>query len=718
MQGIIRRLVVSLMGTMLFLSAAFAAPRWENPLPQGNIIADVAWNGGRYVAVGNAGTVLISPDGGQWQPVASGTTAWLEAIRWNETQQQFIVTGNDGTLLTSPDGVQWTRRVSGYDGYLYGIANAGNLNVVVGSSGVVLTSNDGIRWTTRSAGVADWLNDVAWNGREFIAVGGNGTIVGSADGIHWSRRNSTLRSGGSGPSFESIAWSPGLGRWVAVTEFGANNDAFAVWSNDGRAWHAVAVGGQPLRGVAWDPGSARFVAVGGSGEVVVSADGIAWGAPNDTGYGESLESVVAGGGAWVATGEHGLILTTSDPAGGWARRTSGPLSTINAVAFDGTGYVAAGRGIILHRGDLAAATAPDLIDQAGGAALPLLHGLAWGTDGYVAVGEGGAILRSVDGVNWTREAATGANLNGVTRADNGIWYAVGARGSVVRNDGTGWNVVRSGTETLYAIDAAGNRLTAVGTRGTQGVVLTSTDGSRWSVTRFSNVQLRGVASGGGRSVAVGDGGTVLVQAGGGWVVRSAGTDADLSAVTWDGKRFVAVGRGGATFASGDGIKWSEQRVTGNDLAAIAVTAGGSFLAAGEGGTVVQAVCPCATSDRAVTLEDQPVTIDVLANDSGDNLRVAGVERLTAQGGRVGFTGDGTLTYTPAAGFSGTDTFGYTLGSSVDPAVADMATVTVVVNGRSGAPGGGSGGGGGGGGALLFLLIPLGWAVARRRRAVA
>ncbi|SHK78883.1 Ca2+-binding protein, RTX toxin-related [Roseovarius marisflavi] len=87
--------------------------------------------------------------------------------------------------------------------------------------------------------------------------------------------------------------------------------------------------------------------------------------------------------------------------------------------------------------------------------------------------------------------------------------------------------------------------------------------------------------------------------------------------------------------------------------------------------------PVTVDDTAVTDEDTSVDIPVLANDSdpdGDTLRVDSVG--PAGNGTTAINPDGTVAYTPNAGFSGTDTFEYTVTD--DNGGTDTATVTVIV----------------------------------------
>lgn len=69
--------------------------------------------------------------------------------------------------------------------------------------------------------------------------------------------------------------------------------------------------------------------------------------------------------------------------------------------------------------------------------------------------------------------------------------------------------------------------------------------------------------------------------------------------------------------------------------------------------------PNARSDSRTTTEDVAVTIDVLANDDdydGDTLSIQSVTQ--GSNGSVGINGNGSLSYSPNAGFVGSDSFSY------------------------------------------------------------
>ncbi len=95
--------------------------------------------------------------------------------------------------------------------------------------------------------------------------------------------------------------------------------------------------------------------------------------------------------------------------------------------------------------------------------------------------------------------------------------------------------------------------------------------------------------------------------------------------------------------------------------------------------------PVAVNDTASTVEDTPLTIDVLANDTdadGDNLSVIAVDSPTAQGGTAAIV-TGGIEYTPTGSYVGDDTFTYTVSDGHGG--TDTATVTVTVDPASLAP---------------------------------
>ena len=90
--------------------------------------------------------------------------------------------------------------------------------------------------------------------------------------------------------------------------------------------------------------------------------------------------------------------------------------------------------------------------------------------------------------------------------------------------------------------------------------------------------------------------------------------------------------------------------------------------------------PVAQDDTFAGDEDAQIIGNVLTNDTdpdGDSLSAVPATITTAQGGSVDLLADGSFTYTPAANFNGTDSFGYTIEDGNGG--SDTGTVNLTVN---------------------------------------
>ena len=131
----------------------------------------------------------------------------------------------------------------------------------------------------------------------------------------------------------------------------------------------------------------------------------------------------------------------------------------------------------------------------------------------------------------------------------------------------------------------------------------------------------------------------------------------------------------ANFSGSDSFTYTITDGTNTDTATVTVTVEGTNDA------------PAATNDRFSTTLDNAITFaadDLLANDSdpdGDAISVDTIGSPT--NGSLTDNQDGTYTYTPDAGFTGTDTFAYTITDSVETAQAQISIT--VSNAPSGGP---------------------------------
>lgn len=99
-------------------------------------------------------------------------------------------------------------------------------------------------------------------------------------------------------------------------------------------------------------------------------------------------------------------------------------------------------------------------------------------------------------------------------------------------------------------------------------------------------------------------------------------------------------------------------------------------------TVTINAAPLAADDVASTATGTPVTVNVLANDSdADHDAFTVLAATTPRHGTTRVNADGTITYTPAAGYSGADTFAYTVRDTA----GNLTNATVIVNVGDAAP---------------------------------
>jgi hypothetical protein len=235
-----------------------------------------------------------------------------------------------------------------------------------------------------------------------------------------------------------------------------------------------------------------------------------------------------------------------------------------------------------------------------------LAAVAFGNEGYVAVGGFGTIVRSSDGVSWsTRTSGTEVALLGV--ASSGREYvAVGESGeALISADGRTWIRQASGTtETLRAVAWTGREFIAVGDAST---VIGSPDGTQWtSLHPPGQYRFTGVGSDGAVVVVVGEGqsggpsgmdnsfAVVAVRSGDGtWTGPTFPPGSGLTAATWTGTQFVAVGRRGTILTSADGFAWTDRShwmeqtivsVAWNGIDLMAVSDDGLLLTSGDGAT--------------------------------------------------------------------------------------------------------------------------------------
>jgi hypothetical protein len=104
---------------------------------------------------------------------------------------------------------------------------------------------------------------------------------------------------------------------------------------------------------------------------------------------------------------------------------------------------------------------------------------------------------------------------------------------------------------------------------------------------------------------------------------------------------------------------------------------GTYSVKGSENCVASCAAPTANPDSATTTENQPVEINVVANDKDGGsppLTVTGVTKPA--NGTATNNGNGTVTYKPNSSFTGTDNFQYTIQNGCGATATGTVTVTV------------------------------------------
>jgi hypothetical protein len=177
-------------------------------------------------------------------------------------------------------------------------------------------------------------------------------------------------------------------------------------------------------------------------------------------------------------------------------------------------------------------------------------GFAHGT--WLAAGEAGTILLSLNTVDWVLQDGATINRLASMAYGNGLFVAVGDNGAIVTSsDGVYWSVSDSRTtRSLVAVEFGNGRFVAVAGRvGVQGLAVSSLDGTNWVASSTPLMGITGVAFGVGRFVSPAQ---------------------------------------GRVYSSADGREWSEHDLVGDRPAAGPLAYNnGTFVSAGLYGVILQ-----------------------------------------------------------------------------------------------------------------------------------
>ncbi|ULQ54913.1 hypothetical protein KJS94_09710 [Flavihumibacter rivuli] len=274
----------------------------------------------------------------------------------------FVAIGEGGRIMTSPNGEIWTDRESKTNANLRSICWSGNQFIAVGPGPTIISSPNGIDWNVRKQENTSMkhLSGVCWTGSQFIAVGGqyttlaHGLIMTSADGINWNEQPPIILRG----ELKSVAWSGNKAVTVGEVAIeaptgGFNMEPLILSSIDGLNWTQQSVSMTnkvPLIEVNWFKD--KFIALGGFGlqgpgmnqgvTIISSVDGNAWNTVSTLPANFSMKTMIQVGNKYVGAG---IGIHTSPDLINWTTRY--PMSasdySINGLAWNGYSYGAVGK---------------------------------------------------------------------------------------------------------------------------------------------------------------------------------------------------------------------------------------------------------------------------------------------------------------------------------------------------------------------------------------
>ena len=562
----------------------------------------------------------------EWRlAVPFARTHVVDSLHWDGSR--FWATGDAGSLLSSPDGRQWTRQDSHTDSRLHALAtDAAGRHVAVGQAGAIVSDGGGGPWVPVRAQTSEDLRAVASDGGGFVAVGTRGAILQSPNGQDWSLR--TYPAGIAVVTLRTVAWH--AGRWLA-----AGAQGVMLESPDGLAWTPLQTGlSDDLTAMIWWQGGQRWLVTTARGDVLESPDGRNWQA-HSTGLARVLDAIVPFANEVFVVGAQGAVSHSADLLS-WTVVPPPVPDDLHAIAGNGSRLVAMGQDAI--------ETYSDDGGQSWQSIRPArddLHDVAWnGSQWFVAVGGGGTILRSRNGLDWSTVASpTPQRLHAVAWDDVAqAFWAVGECGVLIKGSATGdsWSGINltggchnppradppgspsprvagnvSGKDLNGITVAGGTTASRIVGVGDWGLVIDSADGVNWNWQALQQVaggqflpavrpqRLNAVAWNGLLYVAVGRQGTIVTSTDGqAWTARDSGTDAPLESVIWDaGSQHWFVTGEGVLLTSVDGRTWTVERslstangASGNGLARILDEVGvttSDYIAVGWFGSILE-----------------------------------------------------------------------------------------------------------------------------------
>ncbi len=618
-----------------------------------------------FIMAGAQGALYISSDGETWQQVTdTKTNVPLNSVV--KGRNTFVAVGDQGTALCSPNGHDWfvielnrTIKENGVErqeketGRLLGVTTDGNQFVIVGEKGLIYTNTSNTEWTRIHDGeLQSHFYDVAWGNGVFIAVGGDIDSRIGASGQVNALRSHNGEQWSVPPGFINvdenlthISWTGDqfliAGKKVIppdnsddVCEENCPTRPYIYLSPNGYSWTERAPEfTEPSLG---SMKTAGLLSIDGdnSGNVTAMGSGVLEDGSAVNFRLRKMKDDETGAWVWVYDNlsndiPHAyldvLMLDTrtyvlasdSTKADLFVIEDNGALTTINISSSLKLNKIS--------KAGLYDAQALCPIDKPRKVVLdvaPKFYGAQ-----YVVVGEAGKVYTSPDAEEWKTTTLDGEeNLTAIVRV-GASFYTVGEKGGIYcSRSGQNWRKLTSGVTTPLTGVAANDNLAVVA--GDGGVILTTVNGVQWDQSALPNstttTKVNGIVWANDRFIAVGGesasglGGFIYTSSDGQtWSENQLNLteDAYLNDIIWTGREFVAVGyvctgvspciNDKLILKSSDGVSWSRvgsannPRYISSELTAVA-SRGNEIVVFGRGSVVLDSDILIVGSNNQIT----------------------------------------------------------------------------------------------------------------------
>jgi photosystem II stability/assembly factor-like uncharacterized protein len=412
------------------VSVGHSGWEWSNPLPQGNSVRALDFEGDRGYATGSFGTALASDDGGvSWRGLATGVTD--ELVRVRALGPDVVMAAGGCSVLRSDRGapfrlLRWTATGASCRAPVASIAlPAADVAYIVREDGRFYRSGDaGASWERMGdlpfSADEEVATDVAFPESDVGVVTSSAGVYRTADGGTTWTLVAPRRDGLDAVTFADRITGYAVGLGVVLKSIDA-----------GRSWSPAS----PLTRALVPPSALDCV-------------------EDDR---------------CIATARSGdRVIRTEDGGGSWKLSPVGAGSALTAAFGSATHALAGGAGGALAVSDDSGATWKPVAEALAGSFTHLA-----GRSGSLAfaLGARGALARTTDGgLSWRYLSAPSAeDLLDVSFADATTGYALDAIGSLFRtaDGGESWTLLQAGgtnqAQALHVLDP--DRIFLVGSRG-------------------------------------------------------------------------------------------------------------------------------------------------------------------------------------------------------------------------------------------------------------